>query len=352
MANEDNWADGMGPYDRSFWYERDGDFKGLNDWLNLKKEELGRRIGAWWNSFYHDINFNSFEECLEEVLYCYVEKDFFRKNGFVDSLKEWRKERSSCYQIISYMNKRLKKEVLECYKGCRDDPGMLAIPNEPRLEAWKSYSIVSMDVNYFGFGDEESWLNFVDKLGEEFYEEYLKSHEKLVKGEILGENRIRDPYFHRWENSTTGEKFRKEMRYRGWFKNYYEDIGCDIFETFGVIRGKLKDYKGDVWEARVPKCSDICGKFILDVDQFIVETVKQRINNTSCYTIDEPVLEVCKEFAEDTCNIVWKEQFGNYNEEAVIKFLTDEKCRTNLKKKMADMKKLGETFQKWTGELT
>jgi hypothetical protein len=225
---------------KAFMYERDDDYEELKEWFSLNRIELGKRMGAWWNSLNHDFNFNSFEECLEEVLYCYVEKDFFRRAGIVDSLKERRKERSSSYQIINYMDKCLKKEVLECYKSCRDDPGMLVIPKGPILEAWKSYSIVSMEVNYFGFGDEESWLNFVDKLGEEFYEEYLQMDDKLVRGEILEENRIKERRFHRWENSTAGERFRKEMKYRGWLKDYKGNIGYEILETFEKIRYKLK----------------------------------------------------------------------------------------------------------------
>jgi hypothetical protein len=205
--------------------------------------------------------------------------------GVVDSLKEWRKERSSCYQIIGYMEKHLQKEVLDCYKGCKDDPGIIPIPKEPRLKAWKSFSIVSMDVNYFGFGDEETWLNFVDERGEEYYEEYLQTHESLIKGEILEDNRVRTPGFHRWDNSSAQEKFRKEMKYSGWFKDYNGNIGYEILDTLDSISHKIKDYKGIEWEARVPKCNETCGTFIMDINQFIVEAVKQRIKSSARFDI-------------------------------------------------------------------
>jgi hypothetical protein len=78
MANENNWDRGMDSYSRAFWYEEDEDFIDLKDWFKLKREELGKSITAWWDSFDHDFTYNNFEECLEEVLYCYVEKELFR----------------------------------------------------------------------------------------------------------------------------------------------------------------------------------------------------------------------------------------------------------------------------------
>jgi hypothetical protein len=116
---------------------------------------------------------------------------------------------------------------------------MIPIREEPCFEAWKSFSIVTMEVNYFGFGDEETWLNFIDKLGEGYYEEYLQIHEKLVRKEILKDNRIDDPYFHKWDNSSAGDKFKKEMKYRGWFKDYSE-IWEETYETLANISYGLK----------------------------------------------------------------------------------------------------------------
>jgi hypothetical protein len=48
---------------------------------------LSPRIVTWWNSFNHDLDYNNFDECLEGVIYNYMEKRYFRRTGWVDSLK-------------------------------------------------------------------------------------------------------------------------------------------------------------------------------------------------------------------------------------------------------------------------
>jgi hypothetical protein len=161
-ANEDNWRFKLSRKRKVELYENDDDIDAVKSWIRANTEKFSIRIDAWWNSFNHDHNYGSFEKCLDEVMYCYMEKEFFRYIGLVDSLKDWRKEKSASYEIISYMNRRFQKEVLAGYKSCNDDPGILAVPKNPVLEAWKSFSIISMEVYYFGFGNEETWLNFVD----------------------------------------------------------------------------------------------------------------------------------------------------------------------------------------------
>jgi hypothetical protein len=39
--------------------------------------------------------------------------------------------------------------------------------------------------------------------------------------------------------------------------------------------------------------------------------------------------------------MMWKEFYGKYSDEAMLEFLTDEKCRTKLKEKMADIERIG-----------
>jgi hypothetical protein len=98
-----------------------------------------------------------------------MEKDAFRSMGTVNSLKECRLEREESYGIMYDMHRELQKQVIECYKECRNDVELSIIPRKPILEAWKSFSIVSREVNYFGYGDMETWLENVDKLGEKFF---------------------------------------------------------------------------------------------------------------------------------------------------------------------------------------
>jgi hypothetical protein len=120
----------------------------------IERRKLAERITKWWNEADHDFLYSDFEECLDEVLYCYVEKKCFRETGVVDDLSEWRSERSICYQMMQSMEKTLKKEVLYCYDSSGNDPEIIPIPKEPQFEAWKSFSIVSREVNCYGFGDE------------------------------------------------------------------------------------------------------------------------------------------------------------------------------------------------------
>jgi hypothetical protein len=79
----------------------------------------------------------------------------------------------------------------------------------------------------------------------------------------------------------------------------------------------------------------------MDINQFIIGTIRQRIKDASCNEKDDLIIEACNEYSESTCGMVWKEVHGNFNDEAIFIFLTDEKCRTNLKEKMANVEKIG-----------
>jgi hypothetical protein len=56
------------------------------------------------------------------------------------------------------MGRDLEKEVFN-YKENKNDPEVPKIPEGAILEAWQSFSIVIIEVNYFGFCSEEYWLN-------------------------------------------------------------------------------------------------------------------------------------------------------------------------------------------------
>jgi hypothetical protein len=157
---------------------------------------------------------------LDEVLYCYVEKVYFREYGYFDSLEEWRNERSFSIQLMDNIEKQLKKEVLYCYKSSKDDPEVARIPKEPQFEAWKSFSIVVREINFYGFGSEQAWLNCVEEVGERFYEEYLVMHEKLIKGTGKDDYAMCSPQDHCWRNSGARYNLHKEMKYRGWCEDF------------------------------------------------------------------------------------------------------------------------------------
>jgi 5-keto 4-deoxyuronate isomerase len=115
---------------------------------------------------------------LDEVVYIYIKKDTFRLMGVVDSLKEYRSVSDKSYSIMCNMHRKLINEIFDGYKESRDDHEIPVIPKGSILIAWKSFSIVSRDVNYFGFGSEEVWLDNVDKLSEKYYADYLIKHQK------------------------------------------------------------------------------------------------------------------------------------------------------------------------------
>jgi hypothetical protein len=152
------------------------------------------------------------------------------------------------------------------------------------LKHGKSFSIVSRDFNYFGFGSEESWLDNVDRLGEKFYKEYLITHERFVNKEILVDGGIRDVDYHKWWNSRAYYKYRNEIYYRDWFEDLENEVLTDTRRVIMEIESKIKNYKRYTWEARIPNCREICEIFIVEIRQFIVDTIKYRLEKE---TVDD-----------------------------------------------------------------
>jgi hypothetical protein len=61
----------MSTIHKAKFYEGDCDYLMLKKWLKKLREELALRIMVWWNSFNHDIEYNNFDKCLDEVVYEY-----------------------------------------------------------------------------------------------------------------------------------------------------------------------------------------------------------------------------------------------------------------------------------------
>jgi hypothetical protein len=98
------------------------------------------------------------------------------------------------------MARDLEKDIFD-YKESRDDQEIPRILEGAILEAWQSFSVVERSVNYFGFGNEENWLNNFDKLLEKYYEEYLDIHRQLEQGIMLNDEGIIES-FYIWLNSS------------------------------------------------------------------------------------------------------------------------------------------------------
>jgi hypothetical protein len=87
-ADEANWNIFMDANDRMLVYNNYVDYKNFDYYRKKFREELTPRILVWWNSFNHDIEYEDFDDCLNEVVYDYMEKDEFRFMGIVDNQKE------------------------------------------------------------------------------------------------------------------------------------------------------------------------------------------------------------------------------------------------------------------------
>jgi hypothetical protein len=64
----------------------------------------------------------------------------------------------------------------------------------------------------------------------------------------------------------------------------------------------------------------------VDIDLFIVVMMKRMIERSSQFDMEKVILEEYKEYAEDTCDMVWKETYGGYTDEMMLEFLTNEMC--------------------------
>jgi hypothetical protein len=160
-----------------------------------------------------------------------MEKDVLKKLNVISSLKEWREQRDESYSIIRDMERKLKKEIFD-YKESRNDPELPEIPKGPILEAWQSFSILEMSINYFGFGSEENWLNEVDNLSVKYYEDFLQEHQQLEEGKVLINEHGIPLEYHRWDSSV-----QREMKYRNWFKESCNTVDETIGNIENIDRG-------------------------------------------------------------------------------------------------------------------
>jgi hypothetical protein len=144
----------------------------------------------------------------------------------------------------------------------------------------------------------------VDKLSEECYAEYLVKHQMLKDKEILNDDPIRDIIFHRWICSIAYRHYVNELYYRGWFENLME-LMVEANYIIAEIEKKIDNYGEFIWEARVPRCSEICGIFILDVGKFIVNTVKSWVEReVGCYDRERVFNEIYKKFSVGTYEMI------------------------------------------------
>jgi hypothetical protein len=133
-AEEKNWCYGK-IEKRKKWYPDNSDYYYLSNWQDMHEMELLNRIRKWWNNFDHEFVYKSRYECMLDVMYCYLEKVYFRKSGLVDSLAEWRKERKAAHQILKMIEEKIGKKPPICYRECESDPEIIPIPKEPQFEA-------------------------------------------------------------------------------------------------------------------------------------------------------------------------------------------------------------------------
>jgi hypothetical protein len=144
--------------------------------------------------------------------------------------------------------------------------------------------------------------------------------------------------FHHWTNSNANEELKKELKYRFWFEDYNRTIHETkiIIEKIGY---KIKNYVGYKCEARVPMCEDICGIFIMNINQFfegcMMKWVKKMVNRDR-----EDIIEGM--FHEITISIfkkIFEKETGENNKEAFIKLILDTDLRESLRKSMAEEEK-------------
>jgi hypothetical protein len=79
-ANEDNWPE-FDKGDMKKWYRNhwdEDDLKDMKESIELR-EEVSKRVSAYWNSFHTYRYHNSFEELVDDVYYTYFEKTILWK---------------------------------------------------------------------------------------------------------------------------------------------------------------------------------------------------------------------------------------------------------------------------------
>jgi hypothetical protein len=99
---------------------------------------------------------------------------------------------------------------------------------------------------------------------------------------------------------------------------------------------RIKNYKKFVWEARVPKCGEICGIFTTDIIHFIEETVKWRLGRLSITEVEDIAEDMFKEFSIGTFDMICEKEVGVLNAETVARIISDEKYRERIRRLMKE----------------
>jgi hypothetical protein len=174
-----------------------------------------------------------------------------------------------------------------------------------------------------------------------YYEEYLITHEKVMKRTGKDKDGTSEPSLHNWRLSGARYNFYKEAKYRGWFGDEIYEIYEEAMRTVREVERKCNNFVKYEWEARVPDCREPCGILTTDINQFIYETIRKWIEDTNYYHRDELVFEACNDFAESTCVMVWKEFYEDFNDNAILEFFTNEERRNNMMNRMASVERVG-----------
>jgi predicted CopG family antitoxin len=78
-----------------------------------------------------------------------------------------------------------------------------------------------------------------------------------------------------------------------------------------------------------------------DINQFIQDAIRKRIEDVNYYDRDRLILEACNEFAESTCVMVWKEFYEKFDVDTILEFFTNNEKRNSIMNRMANVEKAG-----------
>jgi hypothetical protein len=236
------------------------------------------------------------------------------------------------YNIRCNIEIELKKK----FYGSVNDPPLPRIPKGPIFEAWKSFSVVSFEVNCFGFGNWEDLLDYTTDFVQPFYSEYCKMEKRVRRDNDIYDNGRRRNDNYKWTDSSFWDDIMKKMWYRGWVKNYIEyAIQCDeALKLLKEIEMKVNQDVKYEYEPWVPNCRTVCGIFVINIPEFIQGTIRKAVH--LCHK-EEDVRNMFDEFARSTIERIVKSVLGPLeDEENVIRILVDIEIRELIRHKMKE----------------
>jgi hypothetical protein len=103
-------------------------------------------------------------EEFDDAIWYHLERTEMYYDCRVINLKKWRKARENCHKIIRDIKAELESKRKTRYHEVKDDPQIPKVPKDPIFEAWESFSIVSFELNCFGFDEYENLLSFTENF--------------------------------------------------------------------------------------------------------------------------------------------------------------------------------------------